>query len=176
MSQEDTGKKEAEAIVVPDELLAGLIVQADALNDGIRSDVWKEPENLLGAYANSLKGKVEAISTALDSLDEPMRAHAQKKMFFTLTSSLVKKMSIHSPLFAREMMDYFKVMLSYLLPLRLHDATFITMVTDEILDNKKMLWGKDSMNDSTKEWEKMGLTPKLYLNKLALQERENETN
>ena len=73
-------------------------------------------------------------------------------------------------------MNYFKAIIAHLLPLRLHDATFVNMVTDDILDNKKLLWSKDSMNDTTSEWEKLGMTPKIYLNRVAVQERMQQTN
>ena len=150
--------------------------QAHALNENMKTTGWKEPELLLGQYADILKAQCEAISAALDTLDAEALSTVQKEMFFTLTTTLVKKMNIHSPLFARDIMNYFKAIIAHLLPLRLHDATFVNMVTDDILDNKKLLWSKDSMNDTTSEWEKLGMTPKIYLNRVAVQERMQQTN
>ena len=66
--------------------------QAHALNENMKTTGWKEPELLLGQYADILKAQCEAISAALDTLDAEALSTVQKEMFFTLTTTLVKKM------------------------------------------------------------------------------------
>lgn len=60
-------------------------------------------------------------------------------MFFSITGILVEKKRVQSTKFAEDIRSYYKACITYLLPYRLHDASFLNMVNEELLDNKKPL-------------------------------------
>ena len=81
---------------MPD-ILSELMAQANILCANIQSHVWKEPLEEIQAYSIELITKAEAISTALDQINDTERLKVQKEMFFTLTQILVEKTRIHDP-------------------------------------------------------------------------------
>jgi hypothetical protein len=60
-------------------------------------------------------------------------------MFFGITGILLQKKRVNSTKFAEEIRSYFKACITYLLPCRLHDVSFLNMVNEDLLDNKKPL-------------------------------------
>ena len=103
----------------------------------------------LDELAQEIIGNAQAISDALDGLEPAQAEKFKETTFYKLALNTLGKVSIYSDDYAYEILNYFEALIVHLLPLRLHDSSYVSFVTDELFHNgnesRKRHWLYDEL-------------------------------
>jgi len=101
----------------------------------------------LDELAEEIKGNAEKISEALDEIEPAQAEKFKETTIYKLVLNTLGKTCIHDIAYACEVVNYFEALIVYLLPLRLHDSSYLAFINDELFHN-----GNDKKGSKKTNW------------------------